>query len=263
MEPDLYGNETFNNAVAPSAKALFDIPLDPADDDEIAPPYVSDNSDTDVWAGVEAPEEAEAEAVSVETPAVAAFTAAVMPDISLPHAAIEEVASLGDEREVEPDEEPEKGGWLVSFLCAGVGIIAICLLLPLAEENHQLAWQREKLKTDLAQLQQQVQVNDEFLKKISNDPTLAERLAQRQMKFIRQGTTILDLPGGAKEEMSPFQLVTLPPPNPIPPYQPLGGALSAVIRNSHLRLYLTGAGLLLLAAGLVLGGESKQTYDPQ
>ena len=136
------------------------------------------------------------------------------------------------------------------------------MLLPLAEENHQLAWQREKLITDLVQLQEQVQVNDEFLKRISNDPTLAERLAQRQMKFIRQGTTVLDLPGGAKEEMSPFQLVTLPPPNPIPPYQPLGGVLSAVIRNSHLRLYLTGAGLLLLAAGLVLGGESKPTYDP-
>ena len=260
MEPDLHGNEIFKNAVAPSATALFDIPLDPADDDEIAPPNATDNSDTDVWAGVEAPEEAEA--ASVETPAAVAFAAAAMPDISQPQAAVEEVASLGDESEAEPEEEPEKGGWLVSFLCAGVGIIAVCLLLPLAEENHQLAWQREKLKTDLAQLQEQVQVNDEFLKKISNDPTLAERLAQRQMKFIRQGTTILDLPGGGKEEMSPFQLVTLPPPNPIPPYQPLGGALSAVIRNSHLRLYLTGVGLLLLAAGLVLGGESKQTYDP-
>ena len=154
-------------------------------------------------------------------------------------------------------EPPEKGGWIVSILCAGIAIVSICLLMPLAEQNHQLAWQREKLRIDLAQLKEQVQMNDEFLKKISNDPTLAERLAQRQMKFIRQGSTVLDLPVGDKEELSPFQLVNLPAPMPIPPYQPLGGALSAVVRNSHLRLYLTGIGLLCLAAGLVLGGESK------
>ena len=106
-----------------------------------------------------------------------------------------------------------------------------------------------------------MQINDEFLKKVSDDPTLAERLAQRQMKFIRKGTTILDLPSGGKEEMSPFQLVNLPPPNPIAAYQPLGGTLSAIVRNSRMRLYLTGIGLMLLAAGLVLGGGTKQTYD--
>src|SRR5438034_3337075 len=94
----------------------------------------------------------------------------------------------------QPQAEPqEKGGWTVSLLCAGVAIIAVCLLLPLAEENHQLAWQREKLNVDLEQIKQQVQVNAEFLKKVADDPTLAERLAQRQMKFIRQGTSVLDL----------------------------------------------------------------------
>lgn len=256
MEPNWRGHEMMNDA-ARSATALFDIPLDPADDDEMSLARAPDSSDTDVWAGIEPPKD---ETAPIQ--AVAASAAAAPVNTSIPNDS-EEIASPGETPPDETEEQPERGGWMISFLCAGVGIIAICLLLPLAEENHQLAWQKEKLKTDLVQLQEQVQVNDEFLKKISNDPTLAERLAQRQMKFIRKGTTILDLPGGGKEEMSPFQLVTLPPPNPIPPYQPLGGALSAVIRNSHLRLYLTGLGLLLLAAGLVLGGESKQTFDPQ
>ena len=261
MEPNLRGYETMNDAVAPGATALFDIPMDPADDDDgLAMLPIVEEDIADVWAGVEAP---------VEESVAAPVEECVGRGAAKPQAArgeveevSEEVASLGEEDSEEVDQVPERGGWLVALICAGVSIIAVCLLLPLAEENHQLAWQREKLITDLVQLQEQVQVNDEFLKRISNDPTLAERLAQRQMKFIRQGTTVLDLPGGAKEEMSPFQLVTLPPPNPIPPYQPLGGVLSAVIRNSHLRLYLTGAGLLLLAAGLVLGGESKPTYDP-
>jgi cell division protein FtsB len=166
--------------------------------------------------------------------------------------------------EEEPETDPqERGGWTVSLLCAGVAIIAVCLLLPLAEENHQLAWQREKLRADLEQIQQQVAVNAEFLKKVADDPTLAERLAQRQMKFIREGTRVLDLPGeGGKEEMSPFLLVSLPPPSPMPPYQPLGGTLAVVVRNPRLRLYVTGAGLMMLACGLVLGGGAKQTYDP-
>jgi hypothetical protein len=106
-------------------------------------------------------------------------------------------------------------------------------------------------------------VNAEFLQKVADDPTLAERLAQRQMKFIRQGTSILDLRDGGEvnQQTSPFQLVTLPPPNPIPAYRPLGGMLSAVVRNARARLYLIGAGLLMLACGLVLGGGAKQTYD--
>src|SRR5205823_7371301 len=161
--------------------------------------------------------------------------------------------SLEEEPEADPEAEPqERGGWTVSLLCAGVAIIAVCLLLPLAEENHQLAWQREKLRVDLEQIKQQVAVNGEFLKKVADDPTLAERLAQRQMKFIREGTKVLELPGdGGKEEMSPFLLVSLPPPSPMPPYRPLGGALSFVVRNPRLRLYVTGIGLMMLACGLV------------
>jgi hypothetical protein len=174
----------------------------------------------------------------------------------------EPAESLPPAEESEPEPE-ERGGWTVALLGAGIAIIAACLLLPLAEENHQLAWQREKLKVDLEQIKQQVAVNGEFLHKVSDDPTLAERLAQRQMKYIRQGTSILDLHEGndSTQQASPFQLVMLPPPNPIPPYQPLGGGLCAIVRNSRARLYLIGLGLLLLACGLVLGGGAKQTYD--
>jgi hypothetical protein len=238
-----HGPETRNDAASAHAAASFDIPMDAADDDEpmLVPPVGEDV--VDPWAGVEAP--------------VEEFQADVVAEV--PHHTTEEEPVATIPREVE--EPPEKGGWMVSILCAGIAVISICLLLPLAEENHQLAWQREKLKTDLVQLQQQVEINDQFLKKISNDPTLAERLAQRQMKFVREGSSILDLPVSGKEEMSPFQLVSLPNPAPIALYQPLGGAMSAVVRNPHLRLYLTGIGLLLLATGLVLGGESKQAED--
>jgi hypothetical protein len=108
----------------------------------------------------------------------------------------------------------------IPLLCVGVAIIACVALLPLADENHQLAWEREKLRADLAQLKEQGRVNAEFLTRVADDPTLAERLAQRQMKYIREGTSVLRLKGGGKEEMSPFHLVSVPPPPPSPRTNP-------------------------------------------
>jgi hypothetical protein len=257
MEPAIHPRDFSDDALATFATASFNHPGSIGDDDEVSPSSTASDNLDDVWAGIQAPME-DGDIPPIDDPMAFETPEPLIADEP-------QVASIPDPRDPieETPELPEKNGWIVSVLCAGIAIVAVCLLLPLAEENHQLAWQREKLKTDLTQLQQQVEVNDHFLKKISNDPTLAERLAQRQMKFIRKGTTILDLPGGGKEEMSPFQLVTLPPPNPIPPYRPLGGMLSAVVRNPHLRLYLAGAGLLLLAAGLVLGGEGKAGEDGQ
>jgi hypothetical protein len=209
----------------------------------------------DAWSNIEPP----ADDAPIDQP-----IAREAPVTIAPPAEPVEAAAPPEEEEEEPQEEGEEsGGWMVAVLCGGIAIIAACLLLPLAEENHQLAWQREKLKVDLEQIKQQVEVNGEFLKRVNDDPTLAERLAQRQMKFIRKGTTILDLPdAGGLEQASPFQLVNLPPPAPMPAYRPMGGTLTTIILNSRVRLYLIGVGLLLLATGLVLGGGTKQTYDP-
>jgi hypothetical protein len=259
MEPIVRVLEQPNRAAARMRTDFINIPIDPSDDDETVCVESLDDTVTDAWAGIEAPDdeapdeddvqpeiEPEVDPMAFETPPPSRATFQECP------------AEIPDS--VDPDEpdRPEKGGWVVALLCAGVGIIAVCLLLPLAEENHHLAWQREKLKVDLAQIHEQVRVNEEFLNKINNDPTLAERLAQRQMKFIRKGTTILDLPENGREETSPFQLVNIPAPVATPPYRPLGGVLSVVISNSRVRLYATGFGLLLLASGLVLGGEGRK-----
>jgi hypothetical protein len=251
-----------------------DVPI-PASDDE---PTIDVACVADAWSNIEPPPaaqddggagvqpglESQAQSLRHNEPGPEAAEVAAEPDgrAGFQPAAPEPAESVPLDEESEPEPE-ERGGWTVALLGAGIAIVAACLLLPLAEENHQLAWQREKLKVDLEQIKQQVAVNAEFLRKVSDDPTLAERLAQRQMKYIRQGTSILDLheANDPTQQASPFQLVMLAPPNPIPPYEPLGGALCAIVRNSRARLYLIGAGLLLLACGLVLGGGAKQTYD--
>jgi hypothetical protein len=171
----------------------------------------------------------------------------------------EEASDKVSLQEPEGVRESTGGGlFTIPLLCLGLGLIACCVLIPAADENRRLAYERESLRADLEQIHKQINVNDEFLKRVADDPTLSERLAQRQMKMVREGTSVLELTGRSNSrEMSPFELVTLPPPPELPSYRPMGGKLSAICRNPHSQLYLTGGGLLLVAAGLVLGSNGR------
>ena len=145
------------------------------------------------------------------------------------------------------------GGWTIPPICAGIALIASCLLIPAADENHRLAYEGQGLKNDLEQLQKQVATNEEFLKRVSDDPVLSERLAQRQMKMVREGTSVLALKGQPLGgSASPFLLMTLPPPEPLPEYQSMGGGFARLCRQPRVQLYLIGGGLLMIAVGLVL-----------
>jgi hypothetical protein len=159
---------------------------------------------------------------------------------------------------------PRGGGWTVAALCVGIGLVACCVIIPQADANRRLVYERERLKVDLDSIRKQVSTNDEFLHRVADDPNLAERLAQRQMRIIREGTRVLELKKtkGAKasaggpatpDDVSPFHLVAIAPPPPMPPYEPQGGLLAGLCYDPHRRLYLMGVGLFLMAAGLVCG----------
>jgi hypothetical protein len=143
-------------------------------------------------------------------------------------------------------------------MCIGIAVIACCILVPAADENRRLAYERERLKADLQQLQKQASVNDAFLAKLHEDSTLAERLAQRQMKMVREGTGVLRLSSDTSSSalISPYLLVTVPPPAEVPPYQPVGGTLADLVRPAKNQLYLIGVGLLMVAIGLVFGADA-------
>src|SRR5262245_6414400 len=148
--------------------------------------------------------------------------------------------------------------WTIPILCAGIALIACCMLIPAADENRRLVYEREKLKVDLEQIQKQIAINDEFLKRVADDPSLLERLAQRQMKLVREGTRVLELNGESeKQDLSPYLLVTLPPPQDLPPYKPLGGSFSEMCRHPRSQLFLMGGGMLLIATGLVMSAAGR------
>ena len=153
------------------------------------------------------------------------------------------------------DDPPVRaGGWTLPLLCAGLALIACCVLIPQADANRRVAYERQMLRSDLESIEKQIKVNDEFLRKVADDPTLAQRLAERQMKVIPQGTRVLELKHEQEgNSMSPFELVSVAPPPPLPPYKPLGGVIAALCYNPQSRLYLIGASLLMIAVGLVMG----------
>jgi hypothetical protein len=155
--------------------------------------------------------------------------------------------------EIRNSSEPSRGGgWTIPALCAGIALIACSVLIPQADANRRLAYEKETLTRDLHSIEMQIDVNREFLKKVGDDPTLAQRLAERQMKVIPQGAHVLDLTHDS-EVMSPFQLLNVASPAPLPPYRSVGGTLARICYGPQSRLYLIGMSLGLIAMGLVLG----------
>lgn len=132
------------------------------------------------------------------------------------------------------------------------------MLIPSADENHRLVYERQKLQMDLDHIQKQVALYDEFLHGIATDPNVLERLAQRQMKLVRDGTRVLKMNNEPTErDISPYELVTLAPPPPQPPYKPTGGHFAELCREPRPQLYIMGAGMLLVAVGLVMGASGE------
>jgi hypothetical protein len=150
---------------------------------------------------------------------------------------------------------PSRGGLLtIPLICFGIGLIACCFIIPQADANRRLAYQKKLLERDLESIQKQVSVNDEFLKRVGDDSSLTERLAQRQMNVVPAGNRVWkDDRENNAASMSPYGLTIVPKPVALPPYRPTGGKFAALCRDPRSNLYLTGAALMMLAAGLVMG----------
>jgi hypothetical protein len=148
--------------------------------------------------------------------------------------------------------------WPIPLMCLGICMVAACVLLPQFEANRKLEAERAKLQRDLSYVQMQLSVNEEFLKRVGGDAGLAERLAQRQMREIRQGSSVLELRGRRERfEVSPFQLLSITPPPSPAPYRAPTGIVGALCSSAQNQLYATGVGMFLVAVGLVLGTSSK------
>jgi hypothetical protein len=175
---------------------------------------------------------------------------------------------VGEEEAYPPREAADSGAWTITILCAGLGLIAACLIIPQADANRRLVYEREQLRLDLQQVQKQASVNKEFLNKMEIDPQLTERLAQREMRAVEQGEAVVNVgdngsqsaqnAASAANRMSRFALVNVPPPPKLEAYQPTGGSFAELCRNPSTHVYVLGMGMIMVAGGLVLGGGGKR-----
>ena len=153
-------------------------------------------------------------------------------------------------------------------LCLGLCLVAVCLLVPQAEANRRVAVDRDQLRQDVAHADAQLAVDERFLAAATDDPEVAERLAQRQARLIRGGTAALHL-GDDAGRLRPVATITdmlrVPTPPPVPAYRPLGGQLAALTRDARRQLYGLGVGLFLIAAGLMMGpgDDAGVAADPE
>ena len=172
------------------------------------------------------------------------------------------VPSPGDSPAPTPSDPAAASGgaWALPLLAFGLGLIACCLVIPATDDNRGLVFERERLRDELAGLERQVAVNDDFLNRIHGDLELAGRLAERQLRPSEPGVSTLSptpagRPGGGNFAMSPFALIRAEPePYVLVPVPPAGGKLAAYCRRPRTRLAVLGGGLFCCMIGLLGGG---------
>lgn len=149
--------------------------------------------------------------------------------------------------------------WTLPLMCLGLAIVACAVLVPAADENRRDAHELARIGRDVAHFEKQSEVNKQFLEHVSTDPTLAERLAMRQLRLTRADSRIVRSPvANDPFAMSPYALVSIDPPKPMPEYRPIGGFLSRYFLDPQGQIYLTGMGILMTAAGVILGGGAPR-----
>jgi hypothetical protein len=168
---------------------------------------------------------------------------------------------------IDPAPVPSSAASFCSLpmLCAGLCLIAVCVLVPQAEANRRMAVDRDQLRQDLAHADAQLDVNARFLTAAATDPEVAERLAQRQMRQIRQGSEALHLDGelaGAPAVVTVTDMLRVPTPPPVPAYRPPQGLVADLTACGRHQLYGLGTGLFLVAAALVLATSEPSDRQP-
>ena len=171
----------------------------------------------------------------------------------------EELDQVCEDPELDHEPEPVLTGatWTIPMLCAGIGLIACCIIIPQADSNRRLAYEKQMLQADLESVERQVTVNGEFLNRVVDDPALSERLAQRQLKRVRKGQRVLQLKED-QPEMSPFQITNIAPPARRRRISRWAALSPASVMTRGLDFILMGVALTMIAGGLVLGSGARQ-----
>ena len=155
---------------------------------------------------------------------------------------------------------PTGAWWTIPLTFVGIAITACAVIVPNADENRRDTYELARIERDVDYFQRQSAVNQDFIRRIGTDATLAERLALRQLHRTREGAKVVAL-GGLKPDRfgaSPYAMTRLDPPADLPPYQPVPGKLGEWFLGDKRPQQMAGLGLCVAGAGVLLGGLRKR-----
>ena len=151
--------------------------------------------------------------------------------------------------------------WALGMIVVGLITLAACILIPLREENRQLAHEQANLQAEADFVKQQAEANAEFVERVHTDPALAERLVMRATRKPAAGKQFLEFEQASSFSSSPYALTKIDaPPAPAAYKSDLNPAIVGLFSDSRSRVTLIGAALFLIAAAVVLGGRREETH---
>lgn len=149
------------------------------------------------------------------------------------------------------------------IVVAGLLILAAAILAPAEARNRALEQERVRLQAEIDHVEEQIEINRDFLSRLPTDPQLLERLRLRQGNPARPGTGELELdPKTDRTIQSPLAITRLAPPDPdsLPQVEPLHPLLLWTL-DSKTRWIGICAGLLLVAIGLIAPLPTRRRTD--
>jgi hypothetical protein len=149
--------------------------------------------------------------------------------------------------------------WTMLMILVGFVTVAVCVYLPLREENRRLEYELGDLGLQARYVKDQVDANAAFLDRVHVDPTLVNRLVMRMTNKPMPGTAFLDSPNQTAFNSSPYQIARVEPPAPQAAYRTdLPVVFGSLILDFRNRLILLGAGIFLMAAAVILGTTKEK-----
>ena len=149
--------------------------------------------------------------------------------------------------------------WTLGMIVVGLVTLAACVLIPLREENRQLAHELANLQAEAEFVRAQAEANAAFVNKVHTDPALAERLVMRATRKPAAGKQFLDFEQPQSFSSSPYALTKLdPPPAPAEYRSDLPTPIVGLFNNSRSRVVLIGSAVFLVGAAVILGGRTSQ-----
>lgn len=149
--------------------------------------------------------------------------------------------------------------WALAMIVVGLVTLAACILIPLREENRQLAYEQANLQAEADYVKAQADANTEFVDRVHTDPALAERLVMRATRRPMAGKQFLEFETASKFSSSPYALTKIDaPPAPAEYKSDLPPAIVGLFNDNRGRVTLMAASLFLVASAVVLGGRKNE-----